>query len=114
MKHICHSFILHKSNIELGMRTKKDIRDLLVTDELYRSAVKNVTPEDKKQIDSIIESLVIDVVYQLEQFTEEIKNDPEALSELARGLNGETVVIKGSEQAVTGSMSLYGNQNSKN
>lgn len=86
------------------MRTKKDIRDLLVTDELYRNSVKNISEEDKKQIDSIVESLIVDVVFQMDQFAEDIKNDPEALTELARGLNGETVVIKANDQTVTGSI----------
>ena len=84
------------------MRTKQQIRESLEEEPLYRSALSGIPEEDKKNIESAVESMIIDLVMQMEEFAELIKADPLAQAELARGL-GATNEIVNSTPEVSGS-----------
>jgi hypothetical protein len=86
------------------MRTKQQIREQLINDPLYSTAVLSATEEDRKKIESTVEPVLVDLMVAMDAFIEKIKADPEAQAELVRGLRGDRRVIK-SESPVTGSRS---------
>jgi len=75
------------------MRTKKQIIDQLADEPLYRSVMTGLPAEERSQIESAVQNLIIDVVMQMEEFADQIKENPEAQAELARGLTGDPVLV---------------------
>jgi hypothetical protein len=84
------------------MRTKQQIRDLLVNDPLYRRAILAGTEEDRKKIQAMLEPLFVNLISQMDEFAEKVVADPEACAELIRGLTGDREVVN-SESATSGS-----------
>jgi len=75
------------------MRTKKDILEQISADPLYASVTRSVSQDEKQIIDSTVESMIVDVVLQMDEFAEKIKQNPDAMSELARGLSGTSQIV---------------------
>lgn len=88
--------------VESTMRTKKEIRDELVNDPIWQSALNSVDGEEKKKIVSAVEPLLIDLISSMDEFMDALKADPEAIAELSRGLTGEKQVVN-SEPVASGS-----------
>lgn len=84
------------------MRSKKEILDQLVNDPLYKSAVLSSTEEDRKRIEATLQPLFVDLMSSMDLFIEQIKADPEAQAELARGLSKNRIVVN-NEPSITGS-----------
>ena len=84
------------------MRTKKEIREQLINDPLYVTAIHSSTEEDRKKIEGALEPLFVDLISSLEMFIEKVKADPEAQAELTRVLSGDRRVVN-SEPSTSGS-----------
>lgn len=75
------------------MRTKKEINDLLNGDDFYSSVISGLPEGDRKKVQGIVEPMFVDAFSFLEEFVERVKQDPEAMQQLIKGLEEQASVI---------------------
>lgn len=74
------------------MRTKKEIRDELVNDPIWQSALSSIDEEEKKKIVGAVEPLLIDLISSMDEFMDALKADPEAIAELSHKSDAQKAV----------------------
>lgn len=84
------------------MRTKQEIRDQLFNNGLFQKALLSGTEEDRKKIEGAVAPMLVDIISQMDEFVEKVKNDPAAQAELMRGLSSAKEVVN-SEGPLSGS-----------
>ena len=75
------------------MRTKKEIIDILYGDTFYSGLVNNLNEEERNRVNGIIEPMFVDALSSLEEFMQRVKQDPEAMQQLIKGLEEQASVI---------------------
>lgn len=75
------------------MRTKEQIKNLLLSDPFYSSIIKDLDDENRKRISEIVEPFFIDAMTVFEQAAERVNNDPKSFDELMRGVEERLEVI---------------------
>ena len=75
------------------MRTKKDFQEQLLKDEFYSNVISMADDQTKEHIKNIVETFFIDAMTIVEEFSESIKNNPNAASELLQAIKDDAGLI---------------------
>lgn len=85
------------------MRTKKEIRDSLLSHPLYVKAVASTTSsDDRSALEEMMGSTFIDVISQMDEYVQAVMDDPELLKSLEGNQTQARIVT--SEPVASGSL----------
>jgi len=75
------------------MRTKQQIHELLINDPFYSSVIKDLDDAERSRIKDIVEPMFVDMMSIVEELSEDVSKNPEAMNEFMMGLKEREHVI---------------------